>query len=287
MTQKILMLLFLVSQTAFAKSAPIDQQSAPNPAEQGQKQEQPLGPPLEQSGEQTGDQSQEKTEENLLPIEAMTARSIGLVKRSAVFEWRESSVIVDFNFGQPIEYNNFNSKTFGLDLRFPQSSSYIRLGISKTIVTDSKTSRDLRATPYYQAGRATRWELSPAFELTIHEGIGNQLFSVIPPSQFVLAAVLEFNIAFYKTNDPLFIKRVASTRISGDEEESGYSGAPQSLKLSRARHDLGVGLQWDNYFASGFKWNYRALFHYAPLAGSHGSELKHWISFAIGAGYAF
>jgi hypothetical protein len=223
--------------------------------------------------------------ERPIPLETLSTRSIGLVKRSAIYEWRKAAMIIDLQVGQPVEYNNFNSRSWHLELCFPQTSSYLRIGFHRTIVNDSKTSRELRETPYYQAGRASRWELSPAIAIPIQEGIGNQLFELVPPSQFVLAAVAELNFTFYQANDPLLIKKVIKTRLSGEEKREGTEHAPQSMKLSGARHDVGIGLQWDNYFSTGVKWDYRALFHIAPLAKK--DELRYWWSFVFGVGYGF
>ncbi|MCX6127917.1 MAG: hypothetical protein NTX25_02490 [Proteobacteria bacterium] len=52
-----------------------------------------------------------------LPLETLLERSIAYVKRPALVEWRKSSVLIGLETGQSIEYNDFNGRSYGINLR--------------------------------------------------------------------------------------------------------------------------------------------------------------------------
>lgn len=238
--------------------------------------------PLQGAAEE--DVASPPAQEVLIPFETLMERSIGLVKRPAIFEWRKARLMLGITGGQPVEYNNFNVSATSLDLRLPLGSFCYRMSLGHVIVKDSDSSRQLRESPYFQSGRPGRWEWRHAMEFPLHEGIGSQVSSTIAPTEFVVSAVADFGISLYPGDGLGFLTNMAKLKLTGAEHETLEKQAPESMRISSARHDIGFGLQWDNYFANGFHWSFRTLLHRAPAAGS--GDLAQWLSFSAGVGYA-
>ena len=219
-----------------------------------------------------------------VPLDALINRSVGIVKRPAVLDWRASPIIVSLQVGQPVEYNNFDATQFNLDLRFPGASFSYRLGLSNVRVKDTKASLQLAQGPYFQSGRPSHIELQNALETPLIEGIGSQLWSWMPTTQFVLSGVLQLNSAIYGNGLSGF-KNLKNIQFNDDELEQQKSHAPEGMRISRFRHDIAFGLQWDNYYRTRVFWNFRALGHKSIAAAPE--DLKGWLSFSLGAGYVF
>ncbi len=245
------------------------------------------GEAQEVSGPEKNSHSLERApvEETPIPFESLVQRSLGHVRQAAVFSWRKSSMTLSLHCGQPIEFNNFNSSSLGLDLRLPNAWSSYRMSFDRLIVRQSRSSRSLKASPYFQAGRSSRWEWRHAIEIPLHEGIGVATSAWLPATQFVLSGVAELGLQIYPQNGMQNFTHILQTRLAREERERIEENSPESMKVSSARHDLGLGLQWDNYFKSGAFWNFRFLVHRAPAAG--GEELVSWLSMSLGAGYAY
>lgn len=219
-----------------------------------------------------------------LPLSTLFARSQGLVQRPALFEWRRSDLILGLQLGQPIEYNNFNARHSGLDLRLPADAFLYRSSFVSVEVKSTAASRDLDRLPFLQAGRPSRFEWQNALELPLSEGIASPFMRWIPLSEYVLSGVLQLSTALYGKNPLASLGEIFSTRLSSKERDELEASSPESMRISEARHDLGFGMQWDTYFKPGINVNLRLLYHLSPLADE--GELRYWLSFSMGLGYA-
>ncbi|HYX32890.1 MAG TPA: hypothetical protein VE954_07230 [Oligoflexus sp.] len=223
-----------------------------------------------------------------VPLETLLERSIGYAKRPSVVEWRKKNLILNVEMGQFIEYNNFDTSSWGFNLRFPSESFLVKSAVLKVETEATEASQQIAKTPFQQAGRPSRWEWQNGIEFPVLEGIGNQLFSFIPTSQCVLSAVAQLNLNIYPkiASSPMdMLKGLYQTRLSADEIRRLQEDAPASMRILRSRHNVGVGLQWDNYYKSGISWNTR--FMYERPVTSLDDKMKAWYSVTFGAGYAF
>ncbi len=223
-----------------------------------------------------------------VPLETLLERSIAYAKRPSIVEWRKKAIILNLEMGQFIEYNNFDSSSWGLNLRFPFESFLVKSAVLKVVTDATEASQQVAKTPFQQAGRPSRWEWQNGIEFPVLEGIGNQLFSFIPTSQCVLSAVAQLNLNIYPkiASSPMdMLKGLYQTRLSTDQIKSLQEDAPASMRILRSRHNLGVGLQWDNYYKSGMSWNTRFMYERPVI--SLDDKMTAWYSVMFGAGYAF
>ena len=226
--------------------------------------------------------------EERLPFKTLLSRSVAYVKRPAVVEWRKKTLYLQLELGQAIEYNNFSNLGYGLSLRFPSGDLVWKTSFLQVKVGDTGASKQVAKTPFQQEGRPSRFEWQNGVEMPLIEGIGQQLFTWMPPAQFVLSGVVQLNTYIYQGLDggPMdSVKRLVAAQLSTGETQQLAASAPAAMRIHRSLHSLSGGLQWDHYYATDLSWTARFLYE-RPAGGTAGG-LGGWYSFSLGAGYGF
>ncbi|MCX6127918.1 MAG: hypothetical protein NTX25_02495 [Proteobacteria bacterium] len=142
-------------------------------------------------------------------------------------------------------------------------------------------------TPFEQEGRPTRLEWQNGLEFPLVEGISQNLITIVPASEFVLSAVAQLNLYIYPelNHKPVqLLKDIVKFSMDESDRQILERSSPSAMRVHRGTHSMSLGLQWDNYYKSGFGWNMRFLYE-RPFLSSE-SHLSSWFSLALGVGYA-
>lgn len=190
------------------------------------------------------------------PFEALSERTIGRTARPVRFDWRQTKVQFGLLGGIPAELNNYNSLRAGGVARVPAGGTLIAVGLSKTWVMDTPSSRRLALTPYRQPGRPDRLELDVTLRYPLAEGIVTAVPAFMPATELVFSLAAELRYLIYtgaysglKPREKL--RSVFSPSLSGKEIENLEDDRLPGMQVDRARLGLLTGLATDLYFQSG------------------------------------
>lgn len=223
------------------------------------------------------------------PLDDILKSQVGSVARASVYLWRQKTLLLSFDAGQLVEMNAFESKKFALMARFPGESMTFQLGLSRIFVAGTDATDALELTPYRQAGRPSRYELDSGIDLTISEGVANQLFDFYPLGQMVLSFQARLRYLIYPTTSKKGafkdkMRSLFAVELSDEDFDDLSRTAPAGMAVERGRLNALVGLRFDHYAVSGFSLNANLLLA-LPLRVSDNDELKSWWEMAVGVGY--
>lgn len=237
--------------------------------------------------------SKQEPSYNKVPVSSLLQRSIGIASRPSVHAWQESNFSLKLLYGQAAEMNNFSSENISLFLEIPTDVMHIQLGLRKSEVKSTTSSKSLALTPFKQAGHASRTEFIIGGKYPLMEGIASQLFNIIPQSQFVLNASSRVHFNLYpdatgqqSVGDQL--QGLFKTEINGDEYQNILKNAPEGMHPSASRHSLAAGLSLDQYFPLKEQALVISLeiFVLTDIHSGEGS-LGQWMEYSLGAGFDY
>jgi len=227
-----------------------------------------------------------------VPIGQLLPQIMGFAERPAVHRWRKSTITIRPMIGQISEQNNFNSSHLGLLLDFPGDSFSFQLGFRKIDVTDSFSSRQLALTPFKQPGHAARKEIQIGMKMPLIEGIGSQIYDIIPQSQFVFHGLARLNWHLYPKawQDEDFtdiLQGLFKTEIGGSEYRSIQESSPSALLPSRSRHSIGAGFAVEQYYPIAGGTAFHFSFEAITMFDIHTDEVSpsRWMEYNLGVGY--
>lgn len=224
-----------------------------------------------------------------VPFSTLLEKSVAITSQASVFNWRRSPALLSLGLGQAVEMNNFDNDNLGLRLRIPSGDWLWSVLVRKTWVTETEGSAVVAKTPYLQGGRPSRVDLGFGADLPVAEGVGNQRFTWLPRTQFVLSLVSELELAFYQGmgghGGP---KEKLWSIISPDLGDEDYAAvqkqAPGGMRVSRARLNAALGFNIDLMHRSGVIFGLRSLWHQV-LSADKGMGPWRSLSFEVGYGF--
>ncbi|MEE2644650.1 MAG: hypothetical protein VYD19_06920, partial [Myxococcota bacterium] len=210
------------------------------------------------------------------PFDALLERAIAESSVRVRYPWRRSKFQLSLQGGLPVLFNQFESSRLGLLAAFPQDDLLWELGLSRVWVSESVSSELLAQTPYRQAGRPERVELSFGVTFPLAEGVVTLQTSFLPAAQLLLTAhgQLRQLIYFSQPEDADFtasFRRLLSTRLNNEELEALEGARPAGMLIDQRRYQLDVGLGLSLYFQSGFFLAQRFLLG-TPVGEARGAE---------------
>lgn len=226
--------------------------------------------------------------EDEISLEHLARRAIAIGSKPSIFHWRESPLLVEIEYGQKIEFNNYDSAAYGVKFRIPLDNSNFVLGLKKITVSPTPASEGIARTPYTQPGRPTHYELQPGFDIALVEGIGNQYFSIIPPMQIVVRGQLCLNYLIYPNahkgiGTGKLMKLLLDPKLQEKEKENLRKDIPAGMELDDSRFDILFGFGIDAFTKSGLFINFDALYGFPS---NNKSKMEAIWDLSLGVGYA-
>lgn len=242
------------------------------------------------SGEERGDGDVLAPHREAFPL--LVERSIGLVSRPVLFDWRRSPAQLGLQGALPFELNSFHSLRGGLHLRLPSEAVLVELDLAWVEVWDSPNSEQLALTPYRQNGRPSRLELDALVALPLAEGIVTPRFALLPPAQLVLSGLLGLRYELFPTGfqglKPGQIGRaLIAPQLTEEELDNLEWERLDAMSVDPARYALVAGLGNDLYLRSGLYISPRLICSLPLLASLTETELLWWAELSLGLGYSF
>lgn len=225
------------------------------------------------------------------PLDALATRILGKVSRPSIYQWRQSPVMMRVNLGQVVELTQFDVSQKGLAFIVPGDDSYWELGLTRITVSATDGSDQLALTTYEQPGRPSHWQLRTGFGYSVVEGIGNNIFTFLRPTQFVLMAQTRLLYRYYPgamagMEGGEQLAAVLNPALTEQEIDNVSDSMPPGMILDASRMSLQFGLSLEVYDASGLHSTLSVALGHGLPNGTKVDAGNAW-ELAWGAGYAF
>ncbi|MFZ9521302.1 MAG: hypothetical protein ACO3A4_12575 [Silvanigrellaceae bacterium] len=227
------------------------------------------------------------SEDAWVPFPQLIERTVGTAGKSVRFDWRRKSQLFFLDYGQPVEYNNFETERFGASLFLPSSNWSFGFGLAKTFVSSTPSSRAISLMPYQQLGRPERWEILAGAFFPVAEGVTTLRLPILPAAQMVFSLAADFRYLIYPTlysgsDLPGGLKSLLKIRLNSDELARLGDIALPGMRIDSGKVNVLTGVTLHLYTAGGFIVNSKAMI----ALGLLGSEMPRHADFSFGIGYA-
>ncbi|SMF71092.1 hypothetical protein [Pseudobacteriovorax antillogorgiicola] len=240
------------------------------------------------------DEASQLIEDQKKPVSSILRKTTGIAIRPSIHRWRKSSLSLKLEYGQISELNNYDSEHVTILAEVPGETFSYQIGVRRVVVATTESADSLAKTPFKQPGHASRFEIVTGLKAPIHEGIGSQLFNLIPQAQMVVSGLLRLNFHQYldatNNENPLdILKNQFKPEIGGDEYQGILDRAHGAMLPSRSRHSIGLGLVLDHYYPVLEGQAIVVTASVLMMTDVHQDEasLSKWLEYNLGVGYDF
>ncbi len=225
-------------------------------------------------------------------LDALTDRAIGTASQPVAFSWRRTRLHVAGTVGYPIEFNTFANLRGGVLLRRPVGGVLLELGVSRAVSWNTQASRQLRYTPYRQAGRPSRMELELGVAIPVAEGVATSRLRFLPAMQLTFNLYGAVRYLWYPgAQDGLSpgksLEAFFSPTLSATEIENLDGNRREAMQVDPGRYGLMLGFGNDLYFKQGLFLSPRFQLAIPLLAPLSKTALPVWVDLSLNAGWAF
>jgi hypothetical protein len=225
-----------------------------------------------------------------VPMATLLGSAIGQSTRPSVYDWRKSTWTLEVSGAQIVEYNTFESRKFGLKARSAFNATYLTLAWHLVQTNTTAASEVISKTPYRQAGRPSRHEVTLGVEMALAEGISTWLPSFLPESQMILFVTADLTLVHYpkawaQNQGIEKLSSLIKPTLSEAEINSLSQSRPAGMAVNTSRYFTGLGTRLDLMAANGFFATSSLSVLLPILKGDN--ALGYVVIPSLGAGYAF
>lgn len=216
-------------------------------------------------------------------LDDLSRQVFSKVDRNSIFLWRQKFLNYSLAYVDRVEYNNFTSNAWRLEIKKPFDAYFIGGDVSYIDVTSTSASKELEDTAYRQYGKPSRLNIGIDGNFVVLEGISSKYWSFIPEMQFLLSISSRFGADFYTESFGDF-GSLFQAEISSSLENELLETAPEGMIIDPRRFEIGIGLRLDAYQRNGIGlyFNWYSVF---PLGSLEGAT-KRITEVSVGVQYA-